>query len=316
MKDLAPEGSMGDQAPLVSFIIPAYNHENFITRTLDSIRADPYPRKEVIILDDGSRDRTFAAAQAWCQQNGAAWERAEVLSRPNRGVCATLNELVARTRGEFIVPIASDDELVPGSVQGRVDFLQGNPGILAVYGDSWLIDEAGATTGPSLVTYLGGNKRALADPSLIAMEVVLRWSGCGPGFMARRTCYDPALGVGWYDESLFMEDREYFLRMVAKGQLRFLDTRVARYRVLDTSMSRAKENAWKLETGMLLSEWKNRRRFRGLLRIALEGVIFHRRLRIKGGLWRNLKFLPRILVLQPLKLMLDLRCRHGARRRP
>jgi glycosyltransferase involved in cell wall biosynthesis len=304
---------MCEESPLVSFIIPAFNHENFITLCLESIKADPYPRKELIVLDDGSRDRTFAVAKEWCEQNQEAFERTEADSRPNRGVCRTLNELVARTKGEFIIPIASDDEVVPGTVRERVDFLLRKPKVLAVYGDSWLIDEAGATMGASLILDLGGNKKALANPSLIAMEVILRWSGCGPGFMARRACYDPIRGVGLYDESLFLEDREYFLRMVAKGILRFLDIRVAKYRVRGSSMSRSKENALKMEAGMLLSELKNRIRFRGILRLALEGVIIHRRLRLKGGFWKNLKVLPRTLVLLPLKLALDLRSRHGAK---
>lgn len=300
-----------DPAPLVSFIVPAYNHEQFLTACLESIGADPYPRKELLILDDGSRDRTLDVASRWCQANQDRFERAEAATRPNRGVCATLNELVDRSRGDLIVPIASDDEMVPGTVQTRVDYLRAHPDVLALYGDSWLMDEAGATTGPSLITDLGGNKRALADPSLIAMEVILRWSGCGPGFMARRACYDPILGAGRYDETLFLEDREYFLRLVARGCLRFLDLQVARYRVRAASMSRSPENVRRMEAGMLSSETRHRGSFRGLHRLALEGVIAHRRMRLKGGFWKNLKFLPRDLVIRPLKLVVDLRSRRG-----
>lgn len=296
-----------DRTPLVSFVVPAYNHANFITACLDSIAADPYPRKELIVLDDGSGDRTLELAQAWCERNGGAFERLEVSSRPNQGVCRTLNQLIARATGEYLLPLASDDEIVPGKVAGRVRYLAENPEVLAVYGDSWLIDEQGATIGSSLIRELGtpGNKKALLDPALIGMELILRWSGCGPGLLLRRDCFDPVRGLGPYDESLFFEDREHFLRIAASGRLRFMDEQVARYRVRDASMCRAKENSAKMETGLLLSEERNRRGFKGLERIAIEASILQRRLRIRGGLWKALKVIPATLVTRPLRIRLD-----------
>jgi glycosyltransferase involved in cell wall biosynthesis len=304
-----------EPVPLVSFVIPAYNHENFLAATLNSIQADPYPRKELIILDDGSQDQTLALARTWCARNGAAFERTAVASRPNQGICRTLNQLIGLARGEFIAPLASDDELVPGLVLKRVQYLLEHPAVLAVYGDSWLIDEQGRTTGPSLIGGLGvpGNKQALADPALMGLELILRWSGCGPGFLARRACYDPVQGLGPYDENLFMEDREYFLRLAGHGKLRFLDDRVARYRIRPASMCRSRASRLQVERGLLLSEQKHRHSYHGVARVALEASILQHRLRIKGGLWKQLKVFPNALVTLPLKLALDLKARFGAK---
>jgi len=299
--------------PLVSFLVPAYNHEGFVISCLESIKADPYPRKELLVLDDGSGDQTFEKVAHWLEAEGHAFERVEASKQANQGICATLNELIARAEGEFILPLASDDEVIPGTVEGRVRFLQENSEIWVVYGDSRLMDEQGQEIGASLIRGMGtpANTQALLDPRLIALELILRWSGCGPALMVRRTCFSQD-GCGPFDPAIFFEDREFFLRVAARRRLRYLDQAFGRYRVRQQSMCRSRENSIRMEQGMLLSEARNRRAFSSWERLALETSIWSRRLRLRGGLARWVGAVLRRAVFTPLQLAVDLLARRAA----
>ncbi len=99
---------MSDEMPLVSVLIPAFNHERFVQRCLDSVLEDPYPTKELIIIDDGSTDKTAERIADWVATHCMDLP-IEYVRRENRGIAATLNELVARASGEFLRPGASDD---------------------------------------------------------------------------------------------------------------------------------------------------------------------------------------------------------------
>ena len=80
--------------PLVSVLIPAFNHERFVQRCLDSVLEDPYPAKELIIIDDGSTDSTGERIAEWVVQHSGELP-IEYVRRNNRGIAATLNELAA-----------------------------------------------------------------------------------------------------------------------------------------------------------------------------------------------------------------------------
>ena len=58
---------MPNMYPLVSVIIPVYNRANYIVETLDSILAESYPNKEIVLIDDGSTDRTDAVIREWAK---------------------------------------------------------------------------------------------------------------------------------------------------------------------------------------------------------------------------------------------------------
>jgi glycosyltransferase involved in cell wall biosynthesis len=85
--------------PLVSILIPAFNHERFVQRCLDSVLEDPYPSKELIIIDDGSTDSTGERITTGSRQHSGDLP-IEYVRRENKGIAATLNELAARANVE------------------------------------------------------------------------------------------------------------------------------------------------------------------------------------------------------------------------
>jgi len=225
-------------APLISILVPLFNHERYLEQCLESILADPYPHKEILILDDGSKDASLQLATEWRERNRHRFPgRFELVSRENRGVTRTLNELVSMARGEYVALLASDDYLLPGGLAARVDYLQGNPERMAVFGDCLVVDENGVLVHQSGVEgWFRGRKRSLREPRLVSYELVFHWCVPGPVFMARRALYDE---LGGYNEEIAVEDRDFYLRMAAGDVIGYLDQTVAAYRVHSSSLSRA-----------------------------------------------------------------------------
>ena len=96
--------------PLVSILIPAHNAEAFIGDTIRSALAQTWPRTEIIVVDDGSRDRTLASAVRF------ASPRLKVATQANQGAAATRNRLFALAQGDYIQWLDADDLLAPDKI--------------------------------------------------------------------------------------------------------------------------------------------------------------------------------------------------------
>jgi glycosyltransferase involved in cell wall biosynthesis len=105
------------QPGLVSIIVPCYNAERFLAETLESAFVQSYPRTEIIVVDDGSTDRTAHLIQSY-------GERVRGDFGPNRGASAARNRGTALARGEFIQYLDADDMLLPDAIERRVNALQ------------------------------------------------------------------------------------------------------------------------------------------------------------------------------------------------
>lgn len=87
--------------PSVSVIVPAYNEEKVIARTIEGLLETKYPKKEVIVVDDGSKDRTLEIANRYK-------DRVKVLHKENGGKATALNYGIAFAKGEIIVIVDAD----------------------------------------------------------------------------------------------------------------------------------------------------------------------------------------------------------------
>lgn len=104
--------------PLVSVILPAYNHERYVTEAIASVLSQTYSNIELIVIDDGSSDGTFARIQA--SLAGAAIP-CRALKRENRGAPRTLNEGAALARGDYLAFLNSDDYFAPDRLERMVE---------------------------------------------------------------------------------------------------------------------------------------------------------------------------------------------------
>jgi glycosyltransferase involved in cell wall biosynthesis len=96
---------MLEEPGLVSVVIPSYNHRSFIGRAIESVLSQTYGQVECIVIDDGSRDDSFA----FLQQAFGHRSNVRLSTRANRGAHATINEGLLAARGEFLTILNSDD---------------------------------------------------------------------------------------------------------------------------------------------------------------------------------------------------------------
>ena len=135
---------MNARSPLVSFIIPLFNHDTFVLACLDSILdfAALVP-SELLIIDDGSVDNSAIAVSRWLGEHDQCFTGVVFRSRENRGVSRTLNEMWNLANGEFIAPVASDDYIVTDGFIKRLEHALTNPAVDAVLGDAIIVDAEG-----------------------------------------------------------------------------------------------------------------------------------------------------------------------------
>ena len=104
--------------PLFSFIIPSYKRADIICEALESIRLEQKQtgfNLEVLVADDGSEDNTKTVIEEWTNRHTIDWVHYDYLP-VRKGVCAARNNGVERAKGDFLVFLDSDDQLLPGSL--------------------------------------------------------------------------------------------------------------------------------------------------------------------------------------------------------
>jgi glycosyltransferase involved in cell wall biosynthesis len=233
----------GMRAPLVSVLIPAFNHESFIKRCLDSVLEDPYPAKEIVIIDDGSTDHTAERIERWVAAHGSEIP-VEFVRRENRGIAATLNELAARSHGEFLRIGASDDYLLPGGLEAQVRYLVSHRNKGAVIGDSIVIDGEGNRLYDSGMSDLHGADKSLYDSSDgIRRAVIGHWAIGGPVTLLRKSVLET---VARWTEGLRIDDWDMFLRLAARDAIGFIDVTVCAYRLHGANFSKTRHTATRI----------------------------------------------------------------------
>ncbi|WP_304525787.1 glycosyltransferase [Halomonas sp. I5-271120] len=105
--------SISHEKPLVSVVIPCYNHAQFVKDSIQSVICQDYDNIELIIIDDGSKDKTVEIVKEMIPLCEKRFQRFDFRSRPNKGLSATLNEALAWCKGEYFSPLASDDMALP-----------------------------------------------------------------------------------------------------------------------------------------------------------------------------------------------------------
>ena len=232
------------RAPLVSVLIPAFNHESFVQRCLDSVLEDPYPAKEIVIIDDGSTDHTGERIAHWVAAHGAEIRVEFVRREENRGIAATLNELAARSHGEFLRIGASDDYLLPGGLEAQVRYLMSHKNKGAVIGDSIVIDGEGNRLHDSGMCDLHGADKRLYDSSDgIRRAVIGHWAVGGPVTLLRKSVLET---VARWTEGLRIDDWDMFLRLAARDALGFIDVTVCAYRLHGANFSKTRHTATRI----------------------------------------------------------------------
>lgn len=214
-----------NQNPLVSVVIPCYNHAEFVQETIQSVIDQDYENIELIIIDDGSKDNSVEVIKEMIPACEARFKRFEFRYRPNKGLCSTLNEAIKWCCGKYIGCIASDDILVEDKTSYQVKYLEGNPSCIGVFGEVEVFDKECL----SKVRLRRAKKNNFNDiftnkHHLPAPTQLLR--------------LDAVKNVGGYREDLIIEDWSMWLFLTENGgTLDYVRKVFAKYRRHDGNLS-------------------------------------------------------------------------------
>lgn len=195
-----------DDPPFVSVLVPAYNESKYVGNCIESILASDYPenRMEVIVVDDGSTDETYAEAAAY------RGDSVSVYHRSNGGKHAALNFGLSCSRGEVVVAVDADSVLESSAIRTAVARLESDHRLGALAGTVVIDNPDGIVGGVQALEYvLGINTLRRAFSYLGTVMVV---PGCLGVF--RR---EAIAGVGGYDPDTVTEDFDLTVRLLKTG---------------------------------------------------------------------------------------------------
>lgn len=130
--------------PLITVAVPSYNHEPYVESAVRSVLEQDYPRVELILIDDMSMDGTWDVVRSLEAECRARCERVIIdRNESNKGTCETLNRLCGLATGDFFIPLASDDRLLPGALTALVGPMLADHGIGVVVGQNRIMDGEG-----------------------------------------------------------------------------------------------------------------------------------------------------------------------------
>ncbi len=231
--------------PLVSILIPAYNSAPWVAESIRSALDQTWARKEIIIIDDGSVDRTFAIARQFAASN------VMVLTQENRGVCAARNRASELAQGDYIQWLDADDLLAPDKIEKQLQVARGLPSKRTLLSGAWgsfMYRASNAKFWPTplwsdltpvewLVRKMGRNLHMQTATWLVTRELT---EAAGP----------------WDTRILRDNDGEYFSRMILLSDgIRFVPDAKVFYRTTDsTRVSHIGRSKSKIEAQFLSME--------------------------------------------------------------
>ncbi len=191
--------------PHVSIIVPAYNEEKVVARTIETLIEADYPYKEIIIVDDGSKDNTYAIASKYINRG------IKVVRRPNGGKFAALNTGIAVSTGEIIITVDADSliarasiaEIVKGFEDPEVAGVAGN---LKVFNTNKLITKLQAL---EYIVQIQIVRRAFENFGSLTVA-----SGAFSAF--RKTAIEE---IGWYDRDYLLEDFDITIKLLKSHRI-------------------------------------------------------------------------------------------------
>lgn len=215
-----------ENQPLVSVVIPCYNHGNFVQKCIESVINQNYQNIELIIIDDGSKDNSVKKIEEMIPKCEDRFARFEFRARENRGVSSTLNESLEWCKGEYYCPIASDDVMKSNRILLQLEYLRDNTKCAGVFGAYEFIDEQGVIKG---LRKKDKRKYNFKDIYLHRHELPAPTQ-----FLRMSVIRD----IGGYADNIVIEDWYMWLKISKSGySLDYIDILFVEYRKHDNNIS-------------------------------------------------------------------------------
>lgn len=228
----------------VSIILPVFNAELTLDAAIDSLLAQTHSNFELIVLDDGSTDSSLNIIKHYASID----QRVRFISRENKGLAMTLNELIENCSNDIVFRMDADDISTRDRLYNQLEFLNENPEVIVVGGQ---------------IDFFSQDRRCDAFKMPLSHDEIVegltqgRFPICHPAIAFRRQA---ALDCGLYSVSVAGEDLDFFLRMSEKGMLANIPQKVLSYRISLSSLSVRKYSILSQAYSFALINYSRRKR--------------------------------------------------------
>lgn len=216
-----------DVSSLVSVIISCYNHQEYVEQSILSVLSQDHNNIELLVVDDGSSDRSVEVISRLQEKYGFYF-----ISQDNKGLTRTLNETIKKSKGEYIVPFASDDIMTPGRISIQVEYMKDKPEVGICGGNVELIDSEGKPYPDSKQSINTPFRRLDFEDVFLESKAYVP----APTMFFRRNALEE---VGCYDENNRLDDVTIKLRVTKAGYyIDCIPVVLAKYRRHETNISK------------------------------------------------------------------------------
>jgi glycosyltransferase involved in cell wall biosynthesis len=206
---------------LVSVIIPCYNAEKYIIQTLETVFAQSYTNYEIIVIDDGSTDNSYAILQ------NLGHPKVKIFKQQNQGPSVARNYGMSLAKGKYLQFLDSDDLLLPEKLAKQVAILEANDADVA-YGN-WIKFETNTKNEEVIIETI---RKKLTERKEITVFLSEFW--CPPAVLLYSRNIVAKIGT-WNTKLPIIQDARFLLDAVLKGgKFVYTDELVAKYRVHQT----------------------------------------------------------------------------------
>jgi len=218
--------------PMISVVMAVYNGQRYLKQAVQSVLTQTCTDFEFIIINDGSTDDSGQILQKLAEQD----ERIHLISQENHGLTPSLNKGIALARGKYIARMDADDICLPQRFAKQSEFLEANPGYVAVGAEVLMIDPEGWAIGlrghgrtheEIDARLLLGDGGAMTHPVVMLKAETLRVIG------------------GYREEFVTTQDLDLFLRLSEVGKLYNLPDVLLRWRQHPQSINHTRYQTWK-----------------------------------------------------------------------
>jgi len=229
---------------LISVIIPAYNHEQYIEEAIQSVIDQTYQRIELIVLNDGSPDATWEkinGMKALCEER---FVRVVFETQENKGSCLASNRLLVLSEGKYVFLLASDDKIFPNAIEILHAFLSKNDEYALAVGDNVIMDEHSVQCywdkkrnnvyDEAKATYMSFSDCLEQDtindfdsPSFGTYEALLHGNHVVNGYLMRKSIIDK---TGYYTPEAPLEDYWLMLQISKYAKMKYIRQATFLYR--------------------------------------------------------------------------------------
>jgi alpha-1,3-rhamnosyltransferase len=202
--------------PLVSVLIPCYNHENYVEYAINSVLNQTYKNIELIVINDGSTDNSHCIIENLLKENNFQYYKQD-----NKGLIHTIEILRSLAKGKYISLLASDDAFLSNKIEILVNYLEKKPQYCMVYSNMYLIN---------LKNEIIGNIKDGGKEGFIFEDLL-----CGNFFInGLTTLINRDVYIKYDYEKGYIEDLQMWLKMAKENKIGFVDEYLALYRIGNT----------------------------------------------------------------------------------